>query len=241
VAAKAKARKTETAPAAFAGFEREALQFFHELTLEMNRDWFEANKDRYRRLWVEPMTALLEEVRAHVAKAYAPIQLGEPKLFRIYRDVRFSKDKTPYKTHAAGMLPLRGGKKPVDGGCTVLYLHVGVDEEYVGSGTYFFDERQLPRWRKLVAADKTGTEISKLMTKLRKAGYEVGGHEDYVRVPKGFAPDHPRADLLRMRGLTAAFPAIPKGMLHTPKLAAWISDHARATAPLVTWLYKNLR
>jgi uncharacterized protein (TIGR02453 family) len=237
---KAKAPKAK-APAPFEGFEREALQFFHELTLEMNRDWFEANKERYRRLWVEPMTALLGEVSTRVAKAYAPIKLGEPKLFRIHRDVRFSKDKTPYKTHAAGMLPLHAGKKPVEGGCSALYMHIGIDEEYMGAGTYFFDPAQLARWRKLVAADKTGAEIAKLISKLRKAGYTVGGHDDYMRVPKGFAPDHPRADLLRMRGLGAAFPPVPRGMLHTPKLAAWIGEHARAVAPLVTWLYQRLR
>lgn len=228
-------------PAAFAGFEREALQFFHELTLEMNREWFEANKARHRRLWVEPMTALLTEVAAKLAKPYAPIKLAPPKLFRIHRDVRFSKDKTPYKTHAAGLLPLHAGKKPVEGGCSALYLQIGIDEEYAGAGTYFFDDRQLVRWRKLVAAEKSGTEIAKLIGKLRKAGYEVGGHDDYVRVPRGFAPDHPRAELLRMRGLTAGFPAIPKGMLHQRQLAGWIAGHARAVAPLVQWIYRSLR
>src|SRR6266850_6243211 len=100
----------------FAGFERSAPQFFHELAAEMNREWFEANKARYLAQWVEPMTALLTEVGAKLANAYAPAKLAPPKLFRIYRDTRFSKDKTPYKTHVAGVLPL-SAKKPVDGGC----------------------------------------------------------------------------------------------------------------------------
>jgi len=224
----------------FAGFDRDAMQFFHELALEMNRDWFDANKERYRQRWVEPMTALLETAADRLAKTYAPIKIGAPKLFRIHRDVRFSKDKTPYKTHAAGMLPLHA-KKPVDGGCSVLYIHLGIDEEYLGAGTYFFDDTQLARWRKLVAAPKTGAEISALITRLRKAGYAVGGHDDYKKVPKGFAPDHPRGDLLRMRGLTAGFPDIPRGLVHTPKLADWIIDHGKAVAPLVTWLYKNVK
>ena len=225
---------------AFSGFDRGAPQFLHELALEMNREWFEANKDRYKRLWVEPMTALLTDVAAALARSYAPVRLGAPKLFRIHRDVRFSKDKTPYKTHAAGMLPLHA-KKPVDGGATAVYLHLGVDDdEYVGSGTYFFDDKQLPRWRKLVAAQPSGTEIEKLVKKLRSKGYEVGGHEDYKKVPKGFAPDHPRADMLRMRGLTAAYPAIPRGLIHKPAFADWIIEHGRATAPLVTWVYKRV-
>jgi uncharacterized protein (TIGR02453 family) len=218
----------------FTGFDRDAMQFLHELTLEMNREWFEANKARYQARWVDPMAALLGEVSARIAKTYAPIKLGPPKLFRIYRDTRFSKDKSPYKTHVAGMIPLREG-------CTAMYIHIGVDEEFVGVGTYYFEDKQLPRWRKLVAADKTGKEIASIVTKLRKAGYAVGGHEDYKKVPKGFAPDHPRAEFLKMRGLTGGFPTMPKGLLHKPGLADWLVEHAKATAPLVTWLYRNVK
>jgi uncharacterized protein (TIGR02453 family) len=223
----------------FSGFDRDAIQFFHELGHEMNRDWFEANKDRYKERWVLPMTALLEQVSSAIASAYKPRKVGAPKLFRIHRDVRFSKDKTPYKTHASGMLPLHA-KRPIDGGATALYLHLGADEEYVGAGIYFFDDKQLPRWRKLVAAPKTGAELVKLVGKLRKAGYTVGGHEDYKKVPKGFAPDHPRAEYLKMRGLTVGFPEIPRGLVHKPAFAQWLIKHAKASAPLVAWMSKNL-
>jgi len=225
--------KAAAAPT-FTGFDKDALQFLHELTLEMNREWFEANKARYQARWVEPMTALLGSVRDRLAKAYAPIKLGPPKLFRIYRDTRFAKDKSPYKTHVAGMIPLREG-------CAALYMHLGLEEEYVGMGTYFFEDTQLPKWRKLVAADKTGNPLVALVTKLRKAGYNVGGHEDYKKVPKGFDPEHPRAEFLKMRGLTAGVPAIPKGLLFKPGFADWLVDHGKATAPLVSWLYRNVR
>ena len=225
---------------AFAGFDRSALGFLSELEIEMNRDWFEANKRRYQTLWVEPMTALLAEVAAGLKKTYAPIAIGQPKLFRIHRDTRFSKDKSPYKTHVAGMLPL-GNRKPVEGGCTAMYLHLGIEEEYVGAGTYFFDAGQLARWRRLVAADKTGKPIAALIAKLRKAGYDVGGHDDYKKVPKGVDPDHPRAELLKMKGLGAGFPTIPRGLVHKPKLVAWLTGHARATAPLVTWIFHNVK
>jgi uncharacterized protein (TIGR02453 family) len=220
--------------AKFTGFDRDAIQFLHELTLEMNRGWFEANKARYQARWVEPMTALLGDVAQRLAKVYAPIKVQPPKLLRIYRDTRFSKDKTPYKTHVAGRIPLREG-------CTALYLHIDVDEEYAGVGSYFFEDAQLPRWRKLVAADKTGKEIVAIVTKLRKAGYAVRSYDDYKKVPKGFAPDHPRAELLKMRGLTCQFPAMPKGLLHKPALADWLFKHAKATAPMVSWLYRNIK
>jgi uncharacterized protein (DUF2461 family) len=203
------ARAAKTTPAKFGGFDRDALQFLHELTVEMNREWFEANKARYQARWVVPMTALLLDVSSRLAKRYAPIKLQPPKLFRIYRDTRFSKDKSPYKTHVAGAIHLR--------------------------------ENCSARWRKLVAADKTGKEIAAIVSKQRKHGYEVGGHDDYKKVPKGFAPDHPRAELLKLRGLTGGFPPIPKGLLHKPAFAEWLVAHATAMAPLVTWLYRNVK
>jgi uncharacterized protein (TIGR02453 family) len=217
----------------FRGFDKDAIAFLHELTIEMNREWFEANKDRYKRVWVEPMEALLADVHAGIAKAYAPVKLEAPKLFRIYRDTRFSKDKSPYKTHVAGVIHAKGGG-------AALYMHLGVDEEFCGAGVYYFEDK-LPKWRRAVLADKTGKEIAGLVGKLRKAGYGVGGHDDYKKVPKGLPADHPRAEYLKMKGLSAAFPAIPKGLVHKPGFADWLVKHGRATAPLVKWLAQKVR
>jgi len=221
---------------AFTGFERTAPQFFHELAAEQNKKWFEANKQRYVDQWVTPMTALLTDVAAKLGKTYAPLKLAPPKLFRIYRDTRFSKDKTPYKTNIAGMLTFTGTQSSMP-----MYMHIGIEEEFIGVGTYFFEDKQLVRWRKVVAADKTGKPIAALVAKLRKAGYEVDGHDNYKKVPKPYTADHPRAELLKLRGLTAGFPEIPRGMLHQAKLVDWLVGHARATAPLVTWLCKNVK
>jgi len=214
----------------FRGFDKDAIAFLHELTIEMNRDWFEANKDRYKRVWVEPLTELLEEVGKKLAKAYAPVKLT-PHVFRIYRDTRFSRDKAPYKTHVAGVL--RAG--PVGSG---MYFHVETGEEWVGAGRYYFEGDELLRWRKKIAADKTGKEIAGIVARLRKQGYEVGGHDDYKRVPRPYPADHPRAEFLRMKGLTAAFPAMPRGMLHRAELVDWIVKHSKAVAPMVKWLRK---
>jgi uncharacterized protein (TIGR02453 family) len=214
----------------FRGFDKDAIAFLHELTIEMNREWFEANKDRYKRVWVEPLTELLDTVAAKLAKTYAPMKLT-PHVFRIYRDTRFSKDKAPYKTHVAGVL--RAGT--VGSG---MYFHVETGEEWVGAGTYYFEDDKLGKWRRLVAADRTGKEIAGIVARLRKAGYEVGGHEDYKKVPKPYPADHPRAEFLQMKGLTAAFPQMPKGMLHRAELATWIVDHAKRVAPMVKWLSK---
>ncbi len=212
----------------FAGFSKDAPGFFHELAIEMNRDWFVANKERYETTWVAPMAELLDAVRAKLAKAYAPGVLGAPKIMRIHRDVRFSKNKQPYKTHiGASISTAKGG--------TALYIHLGLEEEFVGCGYYYFEPPQLAKWRKVVAG-KQGEEIAKLVAKLRKAGYALHGHDDYVRVPKPYAADHPRAELLKMKGLTGGFPAMPKGMLHKPGLVDWIAKHGAALAPMVKWL-----
>src|SRR5690242_20651396 len=83
----------------FRGFDHGAMQFWHELASEMSREWFAANKARYEALWVTPMTALIREIARRLAPAYRPLALGEPGLLRIHRDLRFSRDRTPYKTH----------------------------------------------------------------------------------------------------------------------------------------------
>lgn len=222
----------------FTGFPKTAPAFFHELAVEMNRDWFLANKARYETEWVTPMTDLLADVARRVAPAYQPTKL-EPKIMRIHRDVRFAKDKTPYKTHIGAAITV-GGKKMGEGASAALYLHLGTEEEYVGAGTYFFDAAQLAKWRKTVAG-KEGAVLSKLVTKLRKAGYTVGGHDDYKKVPKPYAADHPHAELLKWKGLTAGAGELPRGILHKAALADWLVGHAKALAPLVTWLHAKIR
>jgi len=226
------------AGAGFTGFSNDAMQFWHELAAEMTREWFVANKPRYEAAWVTPMTALLDDVARRLAPAYRPLALAPPKVMRIYRDVRFSNDKTPYKTHVGAVITVAG--KPVgEGGNAALYVHLGLDEEFVGVGCYRFDATKLARWRKAVAG-KPGAALAPVIARLRKAGYVVDGHDDYKKVPTGFDPDHPRAALLKLRGLTGGFPEIPAGLLHKPGLADWLVKHGKAMAPLVIWLHRHV-
>jgi uncharacterized protein (TIGR02453 family) len=229
--------KPDPAPG-FSGFTRSALQFWHELSAEMSREWFTANKPRYEAEWVAPMTALLDDAARRLAPVYRPRKLAAPKVLRIYRDVRFAKDKTPYKTHIGAVI-MMAGKKVGEGGNAALYVHMGRDEEFVGVGFYQFDPARLARWRKAVAG-KPGEELQRLVDKLRKAGYEVGGHDDYKKVPRGFAPDHPRAALLRCKGLTGGAGEIPRGLVSKPGFADWVVGHAKALAPLVIWLDRHV-
>src|SRR4051812_18939326 len=114
--------------ATFTGFSQPAMQFWHELAAEMLKDWFVANKPRYEAEWVAPMTALLDELVRRLAPAYKPLKLGAPNVMRIYRDVRFSNDKTPYKTHIGAVIRM-AGKPGAKMGNAALYVHLGLDEE----------------------------------------------------------------------------------------------------------------
>jgi uncharacterized protein (TIGR02453 family) len=225
-------------PATFRGFDRDAMQFWHELASQMSKEWFAANKQRYQSVWVDPMLALLRDVARGLASAYRPFALAEPGVLRIYRDLRFSRDKTPYKTHIAGLIRLAGARL-AEAGNAALYLQLGLDGEYAGVGCYQFDAARVARWRRSVVGPPGGA-LLRIIARLRRARYRAGGYESYARVPKGFAPDHPRAELLKYKGLICSFPAIPAGLLHEPQLGRWLLDHAKATAPLVLWLRRHL-
>ena len=163
------------AGAAFAGFDRDAMQFWHELAAHMSKEWFAANKPRYQSLWVEPMLALLREIARGLAPAYRPFALAEPGVLRIHRDLRFSRDKTPYKTHIAGIIRF-AGDAVAEAGIALLYLHLGLDEEYAGVGCYRFDAARTARWRRAVAGAPAGA-LARIVARLRGRGYEVRGYE----------------------------------------------------------------
>jgi uncharacterized protein (TIGR02453 family) len=227
-----------TPPAAFTGFAKDAPRFFHELAHEMSREWFAEHKAEYEQLWLAPMKSLLGEVARAIKPAYRGVTLGEAKVFRIHRDVRFANDKTPYKTYIAGYLPLVKDAKPTEG-AAALYLQLGL-EEFAGAGHYGFDPSQLIRWRKLVAADKTGRVIARLCAQARAGGHDLDAREVLTRAPRGVDPDHPRAELLRHKGLVVTFPAIPRGLIHKPGLVGWLAGEAKQAAPVVTWLARNV-
>lgn len=155
-------------------------------------------------------------------------------MFRIFRDVRFSKDKSPYKTHLGGYVPVARAAKGVDAPAAV-YVQIGT-ERFAAAGHYSMDGDALDRFRAAVADDARGKELEKILARLEKKGFSPDSHERYKRVPKGFDPEHPRAELLKRKGLIVGFPKMPKGIVASRKLAAWLADGAKQAAPLVEWL-----
>lgn len=220
----------------FNGFADERAKFFKALAKKNERAWFMAHKEEFEVGWNAPMKLLLTDVRDAIDSAYPHCDLGQPRVFRIFRDVRFSKDKVPYKTHLGAFLPLeRRGKKTTDLPMA-LYFHVGATETFGAAGHYMMEPESLARFRSAVADDARGKELMKLLASLAKKGFEADSHDSLKRVPKGYPPDHPRADMLRRKGLTVSFPDLPAGLLTSPKLVRWLTAQCKAVSPFVEWL-----
>ncbi len=219
----------------FQGFADADAKFFKRLAKHQTREWFQAHKAEFDEGYDAPMKALLDEVAAKIDAAFPHCDLAPPRVFRIYRDVRFAKDKSPYKTHVGGFIPLarKGGGHEVP---IALYLHVGMPRSFGASGHHMMDARALDGFRKAVVDEAQGKALDKILAGLTKKGFSVDSHDVYKRVPKGFDPEHPRAAHLVRKGLTVGFPDMPKGILASPKLAPWLVTHVKLAAPLVEWL-----
>ncbi len=228
---------TAAGPDRFEGFVDADCRFFKALMKHQNRTWFLAHKSEYEDGWATPMTLLLTEVRERVDGFFPHIDLAEePKLFRIHRDVRFAKDKSPYKTHVAGMIVVRRMGSKATEVPAVVYAQFGAEESFIGAGQYMMDPDQLARFRAAVLDDKQGAALAAMMKKLQRAGFEFGSAEVLKRVPRGFDPDHPRADLLRRKGFYVGFPEFPRKLLVSRSLVSWIVSRTKEVAPFVEWL-----
>jgi len=221
----------------FTGFDRGQVRFFHQLARKQDRAWFKERKDEYAALAERPMKDLVEALHPAIARQYKGFALAPPKHFRIYRDVRFSKDKSPFKTHIAAMITLRGGEE--EGAPAAIYMHLGLDD-FAGAGHWHLPPGKLERYRRLVGEEKSGRELQKRVDALRKKGFKIESFETTKRVPPGFAPDHPRAALLKQKGLGISFPKIPAAVRFSPKLASWLAARSAEAASLVTWVEERL-
>jgi uncharacterized protein (TIGR02453 family) len=219
----------------FEGFADREGRFFRALARNQRREWFEMHREEYERGWLAPMQALLAEVRERIDPLFPRHPLAAPKVFRIYRDVRFSKDKSPYKTHIGGYIALAGtGQGP--SAAAPLYLHISATELFVAGGQYMMDPGQLARFRAAVLDGHRGGALAAILRKLTRAGFAVGSHDTLQRVPKGLDPDHPRADLLKRKGLIVTFPELPRRLLVGRPLVDWLVAHTKRAVPLVEWV-----
>jgi uncharacterized protein (TIGR02453 family) len=203
----------------FRGWPAEAIEFFEGLEADNTRAYWSDHKSIYEEVVQRPMRELLAEL--------AP-RFGEGKIFRPYRDVRFSKDKSPYKTSIAATL---------DGGG---YVQLSADGLGAGCGMYHLMPDQLDRFRRAVADDRTGRAVVRLVDRLRPAGIEVAAHDTLKTAPRGYPKDHPRIELLRHKGLVTWKQWPVAAWLGTAKAKDRVADFLRASQPLSKWLNVNV-
>lgn len=204
---------------AFRGWPAEALEFFEGLEADNSKAHWQDHKAVYESAVRAPMDELLTELAS---------EFGAAKVFRPYRDVRFSADKTPYKTHLGAVLE-KGG-----------YVQISAEGLAAGLGYWHMSADQLDRFRRAVADDRTGEPLAVLARSLPRKGIEVTSIASLKTAPRGYPKDHPRVELLRHKGLAA---------YRTWPVASWLGSKAARTrvveflhtaAPLMGWLDEHV-
>jgi len=203
----------------FNGWPDRALDFYAGLEADNSKSYWLAHKSEYD----DSVKAPFIELSAIVQREFGPLHL-----FRPNRDIRFSKDKSPYKTAAAAVTESEGG--------AAYYVQLSATGLYAGSGYYHLQNDQLELFRRAVDDPKTGSQLAKAVAALRKQRYEVASRESLKRAPRGFDPDHPRAELLRMKGMHVGRTFGAPRWMHTKAAADHIMTAWRDASPVNRWL-----
>ena len=202
----------------FSGFPVAALDFYDDLELDNTKTFWAAHKEVYEQAVRVPMTALLAALEP---------EFGKAKLFRPYRDVRFAKDKTPYKTHQGGFVQAGPG--------TGFYVEVGAPGVRVGVGFYDEGSPHLAAVRSAIDDDRRGQQLRRILDGLRGRGWQLGG-ETLKTSPRGYDAGHPRIDLLRHKSMTLSRSYGFEPVVHTAALLDLVREDWRAARPFVDWV-----
>jgi uncharacterized protein (TIGR02453 family) len=223
-------------PTDFAGFPNEMVTFFRGLTRNNRREWFQPRKHLFEEHVKKPMIALVGALNSDLVK-FAPEYVSDPKkaIFRIYRDTRFSPDKTPYKTHIACSFARRGSERLCTGG---FYFSVSHDEVEVAGGIYHPAPDTTLAVRTYISDNHE--ELRRLLAgkRLRKLLGELQGDE-LTRAPKGFDPCHPAIDVIKKKDWILDVSLDP-ALATTPRLYGEIVDRFRLMAPVIEFLNRPL-
>ena len=203
----------------FTGWPERAFTFYEGLEADNSKAYWTAHRAVYDADLLTPMEALLSELAQ---------EFGDGKLFRPYRDVRFSADKSPYKT-AIGATLASGG-----------YVHLSADGLGVATGYHMMAPDQLARYRQAVADDKSGEELERIIADIERQEIAVHGRDPLKSAPRGYPADHPRIGLLRYKGVVTwkEWPVEP--WLGTQAAKQHVAGFLAASLPLCTWLSANV-
>ncbi len=202
----------------FTGFPVAALDFYDDLEMDNTKSFWTAHKEVYEAAVKAPMAAL--------TAALEP-EFGTAKVFRPYRDVRFAKDKTPYKTHQGAFV--------AHGPATGWYVEVAAPGVRVGVGFYEASSERLAAIREAIADERRGAELERIVSGLRDEGWTLGG-DTLKTSPRGYPPDHPRIGLLRHKSLTLGKSYGFEPVIHGPELLDRVRADWRRATPFVEWV-----
>jgi uncharacterized protein (TIGR02453 family) len=220
---------------AFEGFPREGLAFLEELARNNDRAWFNAHRDAYEEHVLEPARDLVEALGAELQR-FAPDVHAEPKvggsIMRIARDTRFSRDKTPYKSHLDLWFWEGEGPSRARPG---YWFRLTPKRLALGAGMHHFERDVLERYREAVVDPKVGPQLGRAVAAVERTGAFVGGSR-YKRIPAGYDTAHKRTPLLLHDGLFAGMELPVPRELHTPRFANFCAERYKRFAPLQRWL-----
>ncbi|WP_069162328.1 DUF2461 domain-containing protein [Nocardia altamirensis] len=202
----------------FSGFPLAGLDFYEDLEADNSKAFWNAHKEVYESAVRGPMVALTAGLES---------EFGPAKIFRPYRDVRFSKDKVPYKTAQGAVVRAAEG--------VGWYVQIGAAGLFIGGGFYQGSPAQIAQLRATIADEVRGPELEAILAKLTKAGYTIDG-EKLKTKPKGYEADHPRIDLLRHKSLRCGKEIGAPAWLDTPRTAKEVRAAWETMRPLIEWL-----
>jgi uncharacterized protein (TIGR02453 family) len=224
----------------FTGFPQDGIQFLADLAAHNERDWFEAHREVYQTMLLEPAQAFVMALGIRMQALSTSIRFdtrtdGSGVLMRIHRDTRFSPDKSPYKTNINGLFWEGSAKKTES---PAFGFQIDATDMRLMAGIFKFPPAMLAAYRAAVVDDTSGTELEDALERVRRTStYEIAG-EHYKRVPSGYDPSHRRATLLRYDGLYVFSPRIPMMDMLTVELVDICYAHFQNMVPVDQWLVK---
>jgi len=207
----------------FRGWDQDALDFYVGLERDNSKAYWVAHKPVYDERVKAPFLALSDAIER---------EFGPLHVFRPNRDIRFAKDKSPYKTSAAAVTESQGGAS--------YYVQISGEGLFVGSGYYHLMPDQLERFREAVDDARSGPALVRAVADVRKKRYEVASRDALQRSPRGYPADHPRVELMRMKGVHGGRTFGAPAWLHSAKALDKITTAWRDAAPVNRWLDKHV-
>ena len=229
---------------AFQGFSSAVLEFYKDLSMNNQKGWFEENKSLYQNEVIQSAKLFVEEMGDHLRSLVPNIKAdtrtnGAGSIFRIYRDTRFSRDKSPYKTFL-GILFWEGDGKKTDHSGFYFHIDPSNDLLMVGAGLYIFPKTVLEIYREAVADEKKGNALTEILNPIRALDHCEVGTTHYKKVPRGYPEDHPRADLLKYNGLWAGYQTAIPDEIYSADFIPWCFEICQKLLPLHQWLVSSL-